>query len=43
MKENDSLTREKHAVAPTDSKHIVFVPSNVGHALMMSKVKHERK
>ena len=43
MKENDSLTLEKHAVGPTDSNDIVFVPSNVGHALMMSKVEQERK
>ena len=43
MKENDSLTLGKHSVAPTDSNHVVVVPSNTGHAIMFSNVEHERK
>ena len=43
MKENDSLTLQKHAVPPTDSNHVVVVPSNVGHGRMISNVEHVRK
>ena len=41
MKENDSLTLQKPAVAPTDSNHVV-VSSNVGHAIMISNVEREK-
>ena len=43
MKENDSLTLQKHAVAPTDSNDFVVVLPNLGHARIISNVEHVRK